>query len=132
MKLIFKTFVLTFLAFAFTSCEKEKVENLDAFDDAVNTEFEQRDFEEEDDLGNQECTNIEFSRNFPEGVIIIDTMENYPKTIVIDYGDGVEDCRGRIKSGQVLIELSQEMSSEGIVKTITFNDFKVGEASVEG
>lgn len=132
MKLIFKTVGLAFLALAFTSCEKEKEENLDAFDDAVNTELEQRDFEEEDDLGNQECASIDYSRHFPEGVIVIDTMETYPKTIVIDYGDGVENSQGRIKSGQVLVELSQEMSSEGAVKTITFNEFKVGEASVEG
>ncbi len=132
MKLILKTVGLTFLAFVFTSCEKEKVENLDAFDDAFNTELEQRDFEAEDDLGNQDCAINDFSRNFPEGVVFIDTMENYPKTIVIDYGSGVEDNRGKIKSGQVIVELSEEMSVEGAVKTITFNEFRVDEALVEG
>ena len=132
MKLIFKTVGLAFLALTFTSCEKEREENLDAFDDAVNTELEQRDFEEEDDIGNQECTSIDFAKNLPEGVIVIDTVENYPKTIIIDYGEGVEDHLGRIKSGQVIVELSKEMNLEGAVKTMTFSEFKVGEASVDG
>jgi len=132
MKLIFKTVGLAFLAFAFASCEKEKEENLDAFDDALNTELEQRDFEEEEHLGNQECTSIDFAKNLPEGVVFIDTLEYYPKTIIIDYGQGIEDHMGRTKSGQVLIELSKEMNLEGAVKTITFNEFKVGEASIDG
>ena len=32
----------------------------------------------------------------------------------------------------MLIELSKEMNLEGAVKTITFNEFKVGEASIDG
>ena len=88
MKLIFKKAVLAFLTSAFTSCEKGKDESLDAFDHAINSELEQRDSEEEDDIGNQECTSIDFTKNLPQGVIFIDTLETYPKTIIIDYGEG--------------------------------------------
>lgn len=132
MKAIFKVVGIGLLAIGFASCEKENNSNLDAFDDVVNTELEQRDYEVEDEMGSQECTSIDYSKHLADGVIVIDTMESFPITIVLDYGTGITDERGKVKSGKVLISLTGKMKETGSVKTISFEGFKIGEASITG
>tara|TARA_Y100001934_G_C12294067_1_gene746399 strand:- start:336 stop:1142 length:807 start_codon:yes stop_codon:yes gene_type:complete len=130
MRVNLKILGMALLAIILASCKKEKMENLNAFDDAVNSELEFRDFEE-DELGIQTC-NTDFLANLSDGAVVIDTMESYPKTIIIDYGEGVEDSWGRVKYGQVILEITNDMSVEGAVKTMTFNQFKVNTVSIQG
>ena len=133
MKTILKIIGSAVLIFGLTACEKEiREENLESYDDVVDTELEQRDFEIEDEMGTMECVTYDFTQHFPKGVEIIDTSEGYPKTIIIDYGNGITDKHGRLKSGKVIINTMGEMRESGTIKTITLENFKVGEAFVEG
>lgn len=132
MKSILKAAGIGILAFGFASCEKDNSENLEVFDDAVSSELEQREFEIEDEAGVQECNSIDFSNHFADGVIVTDTMSSYPKTITIDYGEGITDEKGRVKSGMIIITLTGEMKSTGSERSFTFVDFRINKSSIEG
>ena len=96
-----------FFSSSIKSFVKEKEENLDAFDETIDTEILQRNFEF-DDLVDQECKkSINFPENHPEGVIPNDTIKTYPKTIIFDYSEGVKDLLGRKKVEKVFVKLSK-------------------------
>lgn len=86
MKFIFKKVGLVFFS-TIKSFVKEKEGNLDAFDETIDTEILQRNFEF-DDLVDQECKkSIDFPENHPGGVIANDTVKTYPKTIIFEYSE---------------------------------------------
>lgn len=68
----------------------------------------------------------------PACATVTESGDEYPIEIIIDYGDGCEDNFGRVKSGQIVINLTDEMLNEGATRTVTFVDFSVDEATVEG
>ncbi|MFO7827230.1 MAG: hypothetical protein R6V23_01305 [Bacteroidales bacterium] len=56
----------------------------------------------------------------------------YPKTITIDYGDGVELVYGGIISGKILIEISAHPLTNGSTRDITYENFYVDSIHIEG
>ena len=56
----------------------------------------------------------------------------FPKTITLDYGDGCTSPRGREKSGKIVIVQSARMDQPGATRTITFEDYYVDGAKLEG
>lgn len=132
MKTTIKAFGAAVLMLSITACEKEmKNDDIQSYDDVIDTQLEQRDFEIEDEIGGEVCSSYEFVQYFPEGVEVIDTSEYYPKSILIDYGTGVVDQYGRVKSGQIIIEISADMKAKGALKTITTENFKINDRFVE-
>jgi len=62
-------------------------------------------------------------------VTVSDTV--YPKTITIDYGTGSTDKRGHVKSGKIIITLSDTIINAGSVNTIVYQDFYVDSVKIE-
>ncbi len=57
----------------------------------------------------------------------------YPRTVTIDFGtDGCEGPNGRIRKGQIVVTVSDTMKNEGAVRTVTFVDFSIDDAQIEG
>jgi hypothetical protein len=68
----------------------------------------------------------------PECATITVSSEDFPKEIIIDYGEGCVDNYGRTKSGKIIINVSDEMINEGAERIVTFENFMVNDVSVEG
>ena len=56
----------------------------------------------------------------------------YPKTITIDYGDGIELINGRVISGKILIEVSDRPRKDGATRELSFENFYVDSVHIEG
>ncbi|MEM7037900.1 MAG: hypothetical protein AAF570_13035 [Bacteroidota bacterium] len=56
----------------------------------------------------------------------------FPNTITLDFGDGCEGRNGRIKSGQIIVEISAPYDTEGSVRSITPVNFFVNDWQIEG
>ncbi len=60
------------------------------------------------------------------------THDHENKTIIIDYGDGCEDRRGRVRKGIVMIIYTDHRFVPGALQTITFNEFYIDGKKIEG
>ena len=57
--------------------------------------------------------------------------EDYPKEIVIDYGDGCLNINGELKTGKVIISISDDILNEGAVCKIEYEDLMIGDRAIE-
>lgn len=71
---------------------------------------------------NSSCPVVTFSE--PDGV--------YPNVITLDFGDGCTDDHGRTKAGRIVIEISDDLLTEGAVRTAHTEDFSINGREVEG
>ncbi|MEQ9422804.1 MAG: hypothetical protein RJQ09_00195 [Cyclobacteriaceae bacterium] len=60
------------------------------------------------------------------------THDEENQTITIDYGDGCEGRRGRMRSGKIIITYTGRSLEPGSVKTVTMEDFMVDEVAIAG
>jgi len=58
--------------------------------------------------------------------------ETYPKTITIDFGDGTDCKDGKWRKGAIILHLTGPIRRPGSVLTITFRDFYLKRAHIEG
>jgi hypothetical protein len=56
----------------------------------------------------------------------------YPKTITIDFGDGCLCPDGKFRKGAIILHLTAPIRRSGAVLTITFRDFYLNRAHIEG
>ena len=56
----------------------------------------------------------------------------YPKTITIDYGDGIELINGRIITGRIIIKVSDRPLTDGSTREVSYEDFYVDSVHIEG
>lgn len=56
----------------------------------------------------------------------------YPKTIVIDFGDGCICADGKFRKGAIILHLTGPIRRSGSVLTITFRNFFLNRAHIEG
>jgi len=56
----------------------------------------------------------------------------YPKTITIDFGDGCLCADGKFRKGAIIIHLTGPIRRSGSVMTITFRNFYLNRAHLEG
>jgi hypothetical protein len=61
----------------------------------------------------------------------------WPRTIIVDYGDGCDisrynDTRERVRKGKIIIKISGPMWQEGSSREVTFEDFFINDHKVEG
>jgi len=56
----------------------------------------------------------------------------YPKTITIDFGDGCIGADGKFRKGAIIIHLTGPIRRSGSVMTITFRNFYLNRAHIEG
>jgi hypothetical protein len=62
-------------------------------------------------------------------VTISDTV--YPQTITIDYGTGCSDGHRHVKSGKIIIQISDSLTIAGATETITYENFYVDSCKVD-
>ncbi len=60
------------------------------------------------------------------------TGRAYPKTITIDYGDGLELVNGRIISGKIIINVSARPRTNGATREVTYENFYVDSVNIAG
>jgi hypothetical protein len=58
--------------------------------------------------------------------------DTYPKTIVIDFGNGCLGLDGKFRSGAIVIHLTAPLRRPGSVVTITFRNYFVNRVHLEG
>ncbi len=56
----------------------------------------------------------------------------YPKTITIDFGNGCLGPDGKLRKGKIVVHLTGPIRRSGSVMTITFVDFYLNRAHIEG
>ncbi len=61
-----------------------------------------------------------------------ETPEVFPKTVIIDFGDGCLGSDGRTRKGKIITVFSGRMITPGSTATTTFQDYYVNNILVEG
>jgi hypothetical protein len=56
----------------------------------------------------------------------------YPKTVTIDFGDGCLCADGKFRKGAIILNLTGPIRRSGSILTITFRDFYLNRAHIEG
>lgn len=59
-------------------------------------------------------------------------LENWPKTVTIDFKTGCTDEFNRTRKGKIIVELNKFVFMQGAVATITFDNYYVNDVKVEG
>jgi len=65
-------------------------------------------------------------------ITVFPNDSTYPKTITIDFGDGCICADGKFRKGAVVLHLTGPIRRSGSVLTITFDDYYVNRAHIEG
>lgn len=135
---IWKFTALLALAGAMTACQRETVEESDAIgtpdiaasqammddaDDQASFKTDpSSDLGDAGTVGGQSCPTLTWAQ----------AQGTYPNTLTIDYGTNCACRDGRTKSGQIVVEMTDELRNAGAVRTITLQDFYVNGTHLEG
>jgi len=131
--------ILILAGFSLTSCQKSEpleTSSLEAADDAALSEA----------LFDDVFTSLEIATGLAELglksssvsdtcplITITSTGQNFwPRNIVIDYGTGCEGFYDVVRSGKIIITLSGPRREVGSVRSLTFQDYYVNGAMIEG
>lgn len=72
-----------------------------------------------------------FGRNFPDCATVTVSGNEFPKEIVIDYGESCTGDFGMERTGTITLEMSDTILNAGAVYTITFDDVSFGRKQVD-
>lgn len=120
-------FSLLLLGFGLSSCNRENADWTFEQDNAVSSELFQDLYKQIDETGQSEgslknCSNITIS----------DTVRgSFPKTVTIDFGTGCS-VGGRTRSGVITAIFTGRWRDAGTNITVTLNNYKVNQYSVQG
>jgi len=122
----------------FASCNKDKVTAIseDLIADLMMQKTEQVGAKDADELTLKclGCGPEEMRACIDDCAQITDSGEGlFPRTITIDYGtNGCGDDDKHQKKGKVVITVSADMATVGAVRTLSYEDFYVGERKMDG
>lgn len=68
----------------------------------------------------------------PDVTVVDGDNDGFPKTITIDYGDGVTLRNGRVISGIVIIVVSAPPRTDGAMREFTYQNFKIDDIGIAG
>lgn len=139
---IFYLSLLSILCLIVTSCNDD-AENLDATiltvdtNSVIDEEEVQSIFESIEELGNDALTEAldgstggKYNGTFASCAVI--NLDIVSQSVTIDFGEGCEGPRGRIRSGKIIITYSARHFDLGAVVTTTFENFVVDGLKIEG
>lgn len=135
MKWLLATTLL--LGVFFTACKKEENESV-ASEQIMAAEDQTAANDLYEDVDEQIDEAIETRGGDPNGntcpTVTIDPADgSYPRTMTIDFGtDGCTGVDGRVRKGQIVVNLTDTLTNAGAVRTATFVDFYVDGAKIEG
>lgn len=131
--------VMTLAVLALISCQKSdplEASSLEAADDATLSEALFDDafmsLEIASGLAEAGLKSASVSDTCPLITITSGGESFWPRNIVIDYGTGCEGLFDVVRSGKILITLSGPRRDVGSVRTLTFQDYYVNGAKIEG
>lgn len=131
--------ILILTGFAMTSCQKsEPLESssIEAADDAALSEALFDDvfasLEIATGLAEAGLKSGSVSDTCPLITITSSGEDFWPRNIVIDYGTGCEGFYEVVRSGRIIITLSAPRREVGSVRSVTFQDYYVNGAKIEG
>lgn len=58
--------------------------------------------------------------------------QTFPRIVTIDYGNGCEGPRGRIRKGKIMVAVSDNIFNADASRTASFIDFYIDETKIEG
>jgi len=134
-KLLFIPFVA--LLFLVSSCNEE-VENSNDIVEDFDLEAEETadaNYEDVDDIVDAGMEFENGSARVAEDEVLDGATIDHDtinKVITIDYGDGTEGRRGRLRSGKVIISYNERRLTPGAFRQVTFENFMVDSVLVEG
>lgn len=135
-KTLFVLLTLGFFGLFLTSCtEKEEANEITSTEDMTLIEDILNSIEEtadEQTFGFTDETELETRSNPCVEITSTAPLGQYPNTFTLDYGDGCEGPHGRMRSGIIIIDVSDKMENEGATRTVSFEDFFVDEVQVLG
>jgi hypothetical protein len=63
---------------------------------------------------------------------ITESGMEFPREIIIDFGEGCEDWRGNTKTGKIIVWISDTMINEGATRTVSYENYSVRGNQVNG
>lgn len=138
-KIALFAFLMLGLTLVFPSCQKEEEDNMsaealtqDSEDVALAFDF----FEDTDDeieLTVEELGLGVTIRSACPTVTVTPDRISFPRTITLDYGDaGCPGRAGRTRKGKIVITQSDSMNIPGATRVVTFENFFIDNARIEG
>jgi hypothetical protein len=131
--------VMILAGFALTSCQKSEpleTSSIEAADDAALSEALFDDvfasLEIASGMAEAGLKSASVSDTCPLITITSTGQDFWPRNIVIDYGTGCEGFYDVVRSGKIIITLSGPRRTAGSVRTLTFQDYYVNGAKIEG
>ena len=125
--------ILVFTTFT-TACEKNQADSpenpeLTTSEDALTAMNLFQDTEDEVDF---QIETRDPADNCPT-ITITPNDGSFPRTITIDYGDvGCTGLHGRTRRGIIIVTLSDSLRIPGATRTVTFDNFFVDDAQIQG
>jgi len=113
------------------SCQKNEELDTEIMEDEV---FSQRTSEESamEELYTSTDCSYEWTEIVGPCATVTASSTEFPKTITIDFGEGCVGPYGKTKKGKILIDVSDDIRNEGATRVITFDNFYIEEAKIEG
>ncbi|MDW3194355.1 MAG: hypothetical protein R8G66_18410 [Cytophagales bacterium] len=134
-------FLLTaVIAFALVSCEDSAISESEVIDLDFATEVTMESAEEDVTTitdAADELFELSFGRTemgARDEILDCATVERdtVNQIITIDFGDGCEGKRGRVRSGKIIVTYDGNRRTEGSFRSVTFDNFFVDSTQVEG
>ncbi len=72
-----------------------------------------------------------FGKHFPDCATVTVNGDDFPKEVIIDYGEGCTGRAGMEKRGIITLTMSDTITVPGATYTITFEDVSIGNRQIE-
>lgn len=84
-------------------------------------------------FNNQGVTTAVLEDRLPDGASLTDSgSDAFPRTLGLNFGEGVEDRRKCMKKGEIIVEMTDDMANIGAKRITTFKDFSIRGRKVTG
>ncbi len=143
-----KTAIIALLAISFlaiSSCKKDKTNNDEETELLIEVQKNDAEATKIYNAINDEVNDISAyidSANYLTTSKTLDTCititvnhpdtTSWPKTIVVDFSGNCTTINGNVLSGQIIIVQTDRYRADGMVRTITFNSFRINSNNVSG
>ncbi len=143
-----KTAIIAMLAisfFAISSCKKDKTNNDEETELLIEVQKNDAEATKIYNLINDEVNDLSAHIDSLNYVTPSKTLDScvtitinhpdtttWPKTVVIDFSGNCTTSNGNVLSGQIIIVQTNRYRADGMVRTITFNSFRINSNIVSG
>lgn len=139
MKTIIQSFsIVLFATLLFTSCQKEKTDNLTDEQVAQQMIVSTEDHATAEDLYQDVEDQVDAAIESRGGggdcpIVTVDPdWQTYPRTVTIDFGDHCEGPGGRVRKGRIVVDITDNIINPGASRTASFINFHIDGVKIEG